>query len=85
MAIHNREEFRQTGTFPREARGWCPTLGILTLEICPGEMSSQKYLVRKPEGPMSKEPKVLEETEILLLKGLCVDSLNPGFSTKVPI
>lgn len=76
LATHKRE-FRQNRHFPQRSKGLVPpTSGILTLEICTGEMSSPKYLVRKPKGPPSKEPKDLEETEILLSKSFLYRSTS---------
>lgn len=57
-ATYNGEGSHQIGTYPKGAKGWCPTLGTLALEMCTRMMSPQNVWFGAPMGLMSGDLRV---------------------------
>lgn len=67
-ATQKLEVFHKSGAPPGRVRGGWSTSGTPNSGICTRDMNLQNIWLRKPMGLISKESKVLQETEIPLLK-----------------
>ena len=79
------EGISQIQSSPWRARGLCSTSRKLILETCNRETSPQYIWLWRPMSFMSSGPKGMEGTELLLLKGLHIDSLTPGTSAEAEV
>ena len=69
----NREQSRGSRTTPWEMGGLCPTLDTPVLRTCPGKIRPpQNIWVWKPVGLISRGPRVLQGSELLLFWGACL-------------
>ena len=79
------EGVSQSRAPPWRERGLGPISRILATGICIRETSPQNIWLWKPMRFLSGWPKGMERTEVLLLKGLHVDSLTPGANENVAV
>lgn len=81
-ATHNRAGSHRSRASPWGVRVLFPTWGTPNLGACTGEMRPPKCLALKINGLMPMGPRGLWESEILLLKGICVALLIPAWAQR---
>lgn len=85
IVTHNRERSHGLEPLPEDQEGLCPIWNTSTTGTCVREMKAPKCLALGINGVYIQGLQGAKETQVLLSRDLCADSLIPGTSAKAEV